>query len=74
MTSIHARTICALAVQQRLLDIVPMVADWFHDQHGTIMGRIHITEEIMADVTNGAFVEAIRAEFDALARDFAVKP
>ena len=74
MTSIHAKTIRALAVRQRLLETSPIVADWFHDQAGRItleilqraadaIGPAHPTTTLlMSNATRREYLKLLAAD------------
>jgi hypothetical protein len=60
MTSIHARTIAALIVQQRLLNTDPLSE--LGEGYWGFMHRVEFTAEIMKNTSGGAFIRAIQEE------------
>lgn len=62
MTSIHHRTITALAMQQRLLGSTMLYPDWPDMDIRKLAARIRITAEAMKDSGKGAFITATKNE------------
>jgi hypothetical protein len=62
---IHARTITALAVSQRLLGQRVMDRDYYSPiEMKRIFARVRITKEVMKESGKGAFINAIKGEIN----------